>query len=143
MYNPNYAPPQAERPSNNTLKPQAGFSITELLIVLIIVIILISLAIPDFTKSKQAALDRRAKASLMLVHAAEKIYAYKMGFFYPYTGTADNTELNSTLSLRLEDGDWDFGITSGGMDTFTATAIQPSGRKYQITIDDEDPQLVP
>lgn len=115
-----------------------GFTLTEVLVALLIIIILVSLSIPNFTKPKQAALDRRAKTALMLVLAAEKVYYLKMGFYYPYTGGADVIGINSYLKLNLSDENWDYTIGQGGLDAFSATAYQGSdGSSFRITRDDE------
>ncbi len=115
-----------------------GFTLVEILVAIIILVILASLSIPDFTKPKQAALDKRAKTGLLLVSAAEKVYYLKEGFFYPYDGSADITSINQFLRLNLSDDNWAYSVLNGGLTTFTATASQDSGRAFEIRNWDEE-----
>lgn len=98
-----------------------GFSLVELLVVLVIVIILASLAIPSFVKTSTVALDREAKTSLKLIQAAERIYGLRIGVYHPPVGTTAG--VNSGLGLNLPTpGNWQYGITVGTATDFTATA---------------------
>jgi len=126
----------------------SAFTLTEILVALLIVIILVSLSIPNFTRPRQAALDKRAKTALMLINAAEKVYYLKMGFYYPYVSVSPSAQvnlsgINSNLRINLSDDNWTFGITTydtSFYDTFTATASQANpARAFQITREDEEP----
>ena len=124
-----------------------GINLTELLVVLIIIVILVGLSIPSFTKTKQAALDRDAQVALRLIQAAERIYYIKQGTYYPNFDagvfTANIGDLNSYLRLALTDEHWDYNISTGSTQEYTVTASQAGDPKWRIRHDDTDAQACP
>ncbi|MDD5691909.1 MAG: prepilin-type N-terminal cleavage/methylation domain-containing protein [Candidatus Omnitrophica bacterium] len=85
-----------------------GFSLVEVIVVIIIIGILAALALPGFGVTKERTLDKEAKASLRLIQAAQKIYRMEMGFYFPRdsenpTGrsSSDVSEINTNLRVRL------------------------------------------
>lgn len=119
-------------------RKKEGFTLVEILVAITILVILASLSMPDFTKPKQAALDKRAKTGLLLISAAQKVYYLKEGFFYPYDGSAEVPSVNQFLRLNLSDDNWTYSVLNGGLTNFTATASQDSGRAFQIRNCDEE-----
>jgi prepilin-type N-terminal cleavage/methylation domain-containing protein len=107
-----------------------GFTLVEIVIVLIVVGVLAALALPSYTKGKERALGKEAQANLILIAGAEKNYRMEMGHFYPNGGTETNvTAINQNLILSLVDVEsnpnspWDYNITSDGS-SFNATAAR-------------------
>ena len=80
-----------------------GYTLTEILVVLVIIVTLAALAWPNYMRIKESALNREAKASLALIRAAEKIYRLEQGFYYPRpAGTTDVvSDINNYLKLSL------------------------------------------
>jgi len=82
-----------------------GFTLAELLMVLVIVGILAALAWPNYNILKEKTLDREAKASVALIRAAERIYRMEIGAnYYPYdsyTTTGNISLINTNLKLSL------------------------------------------
>ncbi len=116
-----------------------GFTLNELLVVLIIIGVLVALAMPNFTKTRERALDKEAQTSLRLIQAAEKIYRVKVNTYYPNGGSATQADINTNLTLDLTSQSWLYGISAAGITTFTANAtrINPLpngwGRNWTIT----------
>lgn len=110
-----------------------GFTLIELLVVLIIVGILAGLAIPNFTRTRERALDKEAQIAIRLIQAAERVYLPKYG---TYLSAADTAEINTNLQLDLTSSSWNFSVPSAGTTTFTASASRTdSSRTWSITQD--------
>lgn len=102
-----------------------GFTLMELIVVIVIVGILAALAAPIYTKTKEKALDREAVSALKLIQAAEKIYRMEQGFYFPcvdnsypncYTTSAptasvDNINTYLHLYLRNQNQNWNYSVT--------------------------------
>lgn len=90
---------------------QRAFSLVELIVVVIIIGILASIAMPNYLHTQERALDNEAKANLKLIQAAEKIYRMEEGFYYPFSGTADTTQINTDLKLSIPGSSkWSYSI---------------------------------
>jgi prepilin-type N-terminal cleavage/methylation domain-containing protein len=117
---------------------QAGFTLIELIVVLIIVGILAGLAIPNYGRTRERALDREAQSGLRLIQAAERVYQSKAG---TYLGTPIGTAaVNSNLQLELASTSWDFSVTAASQTAFAATAARlplpaPVRRTWHINQD--------
>ena len=78
----------------------SGFSLLELITVVVIISILVGMGIPLYNRTVERARDQEAKTNLMLMLTAEKMYLAKNGNFYPSSGVVDNiTDINSNLWL--------------------------------------------
>jgi len=88
------------------------FSLTELIIVIVVVAILTAFLIPGFRQGRENALNREARAMLKLVQAAEKMYRLEIGWYVPCADTAAcNTQLNLDLTDNVPN-EWDYNVTS-------------------------------
>ncbi|MFC1675291.1 type II secretion system protein [Candidatus Omnitrophota bacterium] len=119
-----------------------GFSLLELILVMVVVGILAVLAIFNYAPSRERALDREARASLRLLKAAEQVFFMEnMGYFI----SADIAEINQNLRLFLPAGDdrsWDyecFDPAGTGNDCIQATRFGGDGRSWHIMIAGDDP----
>ena len=114
-----------------------GFSLLELVIVLVVVGTLATLALPQYTRSRERALGREAQSNLRLILAAEKIYQMEYITYWPASGSNSILiDINNNLKLSLVPTNWSWSVT-GGAATFTASADRVTGPYsnciYQIT----------
>jgi len=114
-----------------------GFTLTEILVVVVIVGILAALAWPNYLDIKEKTLNREAKASLALIRAAEKIYRMEQRFYYPYLATTSVVaDINSFLKLSLPTSasvNWSISLNSTAAPEFgRATRVGADGRVWRI-----------
>lgn len=110
----------------------AAFTLVELLLAVIIILILAAITFPNYYKAKEHACAREAKATLKLISDAEKIYKLQNDKYYPESGTVSAiADINSNLKLlipRSSERNWDYSITvTGG---FTAYADRTGSGGY-------------
>jgi prepilin-type N-terminal cleavage/methylation domain-containing protein len=117
-----------------------GFTLTELMIVVVIVGILAILAVNQFSGGQDQALQREAVTNLKLIAAAEKIYRMEMG---GYVNSSDAGHLNENLSLMLPTSSpkWTYNVTNASATTFMSRANRTSGTSttYCINQSLDDP----
>ena len=113
---------------------QRSFTLIELMVVVIIVGILAGIALPQYVRSRERAMDKQAKAILSLIRAAERAYKMEIGSYYTAGGNVDTINQNLNLDL-VNDGNWAYGMGSGG-GGFTATLSRyKGGYSRTLTID--------
>ena len=94
----------------------------ELMIVLVIIGILATLAIPRFTLNRESVFSREAIANLRMIGAAERIYRIEITP-NAYVSCVNTNDCNNILRLSLNTDHWTYVVTRpGGQATFTATA---------------------
>lgn len=97
-----------------------GFTLLELLIVVIIIAVLAIIFIPAFKQAREAALNDEARANLKLIKAAEKAFHMQNGYYYSNdseTGINDNLKTSLQIGTASYPKRWNytvFNITSGG-----------------------------
>ncbi|MCX5715055.1 MAG: type II secretion system protein [Candidatus Omnitrophica bacterium] len=99
-------------------KKQA-WTLVELLIVVVIIGILASLALPNYKKMREGTYDREAIANLKLIAAAEKVYRLELGV---YIDATDTNDVNNKLKLSLPttaQAAWDHKVDHVTRTTFT------------------------
>ena len=111
-------------------KADKGFSLLELLIVVAIILIIATIAIPSLLRSRQAANESAAVAELRTINTAQITYLSSSQGNY-----GDITQLMATGLLDSRFGGvlsgYNFAITSSGADyTATATPASTSTGRY-------------
>ncbi len=96
----------------------SGFTLVEVLIVVIIIGILASIGMPQFAASIEKAKGGEARAYLGHIQTAEKIY---------YAERETYTDELSELDLNLTQKYWSISITTPTIITFTVTATRSGG----------------
>ena len=113
-----------------------GFTLIELIVIMIVVGILASFAVPQFIVTKERALDREARSILSLIQAAEKICKMETAAYYPAAGsTSDIDAINTNLRLSLPaasaSSSWNYTIDSDAQQA-TAVRNKAGGRSHSI-----------
>lgn len=101
-------------------KKNSGFSLLELLIVVAIILIIATIAIPSLLRSRQAANESAAVANLRTINTAQVTYLSSSGGNY---GAVTNLITAGLLDSRFNGtvSGYNFTITSSGAD-YTADA---------------------
>ena len=113
-----------------------GFSIIELLIVVIVIAVLAAIALPKYNKAVDETHKREAKTTLEIIRSAEAAYKIDNNKkkYYAVTTLAENNseadEARSVLNIDIYDNDdWEYSVGVSGLneDTATATAVRLRG----------------
>jgi len=110
-----------------------SFTLTELLIVVVIIGVLAALALPGFGVTKERVLDREAKATLSLLQAAEKIYRMEEGGYYSSTDIG-NINTNLRLNIPASGLSWGYGVDNSQA---TAARLPSSSRVWTLAYTDD------
>lgn len=123
-------------------KANKGYTLTEMLVVIIIVGILAALALVNYTKAKEQTIDKEARANLKLVQAAQKIYRMENTFYYPNAGTADTSGINTNLRLSMPEGasrNWSYSAAAATPGQGVAARNKAGGRSWTLPVANDDP----
>lgn len=115
------------------MKKTFGFTLTELLIVVILVGVIAAFALPNYSKSLNSAHRRDAEIQLASIHSANSIYHAQSGAYLP-TGTGDLSEINSGLNLGIIANGVIYTYARGAsVNEYTAKAQYASGQCIEVT----------
>jgi len=131
----------AIKPANQggEMRKRKGFTLIELIVVIIIIGILAAVAIPQYLRATERAKVAKAKNALSLIAQAEKMYRAEKDTYMAPADFFNNatTGLGGYLELSQVDNDyndWLYSVTNVGTDTFTAVAKRNSGSQNGATI---------
>lgn len=109
-----------------------AFTLIEIMIVLVLIAILASFAIPRLSTSFKRSYARVAIANLNLIHAANLYYRLRNGFDVNASTAGDLSHINSALELKITSN----GVTYSCTDAGTCVA---TGSGFTATLTLADP----
>jgi type IV pilus assembly protein PilA len=100
-----------------------GFSLIELLIIVAVILVIVSIAIPNFIRSKMRANESGTVANLRTISTAEVVYSttYGIGYAPSLTALAGNAVVPDATQAGLIDQVLGAGAKSGYLYTYAAT----------------------
>lgn len=105
---------------------EGGFTLVELLVVMLIIGLLAAIAIPSFFNQRDKARDADAKSAARTAQTAIETYATDNGGSYAGADEASLIDIESTLTDRV------FNVTSDDS-SYTVTARSETGNEFSIT----------
>ena len=115
-----------------TFMKNAGFTLTEMIIVVITLGVVAGFALPSYTKALQKARERDAITQLAVIHAANTLYRSRVGTYYVNPSGTVN-DINTNLGISIIPGDNTYTYSSNDGTTFTASATDGN---YTIEADE-------
>jgi prepilin-type N-terminal cleavage/methylation domain-containing protein len=107
------------------MKPaQKAFTLLELMVVVIIVGIVASFGIPNYTRSLDKARRKDAESNLQVIHAAQQIYIARHNNVY--FGPGNLAQINSNLMLNIVANGTTYSCNLPGLapPSFTCSAVR-------------------
>jgi type IV pilus assembly protein PilE len=104
-----------------------GFTLTELLVTIVLLAVLASIAVPGFSRSRDKAAANQAIDFLRVIRTAQDIHFSKNGDYGCQGGAGDTCtdrgSIRTALGAEISEGLYNFTVT-GGATTFSATAVR-------------------
>jgi type IV pilus assembly protein PilE len=113
-----------------------GFTLIELIVVVIIIAILASFAVPQYITSIERAKKAKAENALGIIAQAEKMYRAENDTYVNFASGAADATLGSYVELDEVDNDtdWNYAVTGATTTAFTATATRSGGSNNGETV---------
>jgi len=111
-----------------------GFTLVELIIVIIIIGILSFLGMPMYIRAMEGSRNKEAKSQLSLIAEAERMHWLEER---NYITCNDISDCNDKLHLNLPQGSsWDYTVSSSGASSFSAQAVRKEADNRVWTINE-------
>ena len=112
-------------------RTKRAFTLAEILIVIVIIGILASIALPNYYKTIERSHLRDAENNLMAIHAANRIFFTETGDYWPNGGPFYLTDINNNLRLSI--------VANG----FTYFCLGSAPLNFYVCVADRDPAATP
>ncbi|MFA5167449.1 MAG: type II secretion system protein [Candidatus Omnitrophota bacterium] len=106
------------------MSKKKGFTLTEILVTVVVLATLAAIVIPGFSKAKNKAAANQAIAYLRTIRTAQKMYYAK---WKTYNAFANDAAIKTDLSAETQAASYTFSVTAPTATTFTATATKAGG----------------
>jgi len=122
-----------------------GFTLMELMVVVIVVGIIAAFAIPSYQKMIRKAHERDAIVQLVTLHGANEIYRAKSGGVYLPGGPLTLAAINAGLSINIIANDMTYSYAhDGGGECYLADAAwtgAEGGGAFTVSVTDDSLDL--
>jgi prepilin-type N-terminal cleavage/methylation domain-containing protein len=114
-----------------------GFTMIEIMVVIVILAVLVALSLGKLTKSRAKIDQRQAESYLRAVRISQKMYyARYAAYACSGAGCSGATAIKTPLGCELKDGTYTFSVAAPTSATFTATA-DTAGTAEDLTLDQD------
>ncbi|MCD6160915.1 MAG: prepilin-type N-terminal cleavage/methylation domain-containing protein [candidate division Zixibacteria bacterium] len=124
---------------SRVFKNTKGFTLVEILIVVVMLAILFAIAVPIYTAYVEGARSAEAQEAISAIWSASKVYYAENHSWPNRIEQLRKLEFDQVVTRR-----WDFTITVGGRGinsiTATSTGMMPGGAGKQVTFVSETGQ---
>lgn len=113
-----------------------GFTLIELIVVVIVIGILATLAVPQYLKATERAKGGKAKNAIALIAQGEKLYRAEKDTYIAVASDAADSVLGDYVELSDVDADtdWNYAVAAVSASTFTVTATRTAGANSGETL---------
>ena len=101
---------------------QYGFTLAEMLVVIVILGVLAGIAIPTYRNTMEQSRRNEACSNLNVIYMGQKIYRINNGTFWNPGNNPGHGNINNTLSVDITTSYYDITNITGAANTFSATA---------------------
>ena len=114
-----------------------SLTLVELIVVIIIIGIIFTFAIPTYRNAREKAQDKEAKSQLKLIQDAEAMKRLQIN---SYVSCVDNTECSNSLDLDLEltSAPWEFSVVISDVPPDFCAQAELDSRSWHINKDDDE-----
>ena len=113
------------------LKIIKGFTLIEIMVVVILLGVIAGFGIPSYNNAREKADEREGKFSLSVIASAMENYEYRNAG-YPVANLPQIDDINTTLNLGILEQTMDYDCTSSSA-TFTCTTVSSYGWELDIS----------